>query len=244
MAAGIGYGAWASWQDELTGRAAILLRDSGRRPAPRYIAVEGPIGVGKTTLAKRLASALDYPLLLEPALENPFLERFYRQPARYALPTQLFFLLHRARQLADLSEDDLLDPLLVADFLMDKDRLFAKLTLDAQEFRLYEQISASLGPRPPQPDLVIYLQAPVKVLLERIRQRGAAFEQCIRASYLEALAKAYASFFQDYDRSPLFIVNAAEIDFASNPAHFDALLQAMQGMRGARQHFNPNPGLI
>lgn len=244
MAAGIGYGAWASWQDELTGRAAILLRDSGRRPAPRYIAVEGPIGVGKTTLAKRLASALDYPLLLEPALENPFLERFYRQPARYALPTQLFFLLHRARQLADLSEDDLLDPLLVADFLMDKDRLFAKLTLDAQEFRLYEQISASLGPRPPQPDLVIYLQAPVKVLLERIRQRGAAFEQCIRANYLEALAKAYASFFQDYDRSPLFIVNAAEIDFAGNPAHFDALLQAMQGMRGARQHFNPNPGLI
>ena len=217
-------------------------RAAGQRAAPRYIAVEGPIGVGKTTLAKRLASALDYPLLLEPALENPFLERFYRETARYALPTQLFFLLHRTRQLADLSEDDLLDPLLVADFLMDKDRLFAKLTLDAQEFRLYEQISASLGPRPPQPDLVIYLQAPVKVLLERIRRRGAAFERRIRASYLETLAEEYARFFRGYDRSPLFIVNAAQIDFASNPAHFDALLQAMQGMQGARQHFNP--GLI
>ena len=218
--------------------------NANRRPRPRYIAVEGPIGVGKTTLAKQLADALHYPLLLEPTLENPFLERFYRETARYALPTQLFFLLHRARQLADLSEHDLVGPLLVADFLMDKDRLFAELSLDEQEFRLYEQISASLDLHPPQPDLVIYLQAPAKVLLERIRRRGAAFERRIRPSYLETLAQSYARFFQSYDRSPLFIVNAGEIDFARNPAHFNALLKELQGMQGSRQYFNPNPGLI
>ena len=181
---------------------------------PRFVAVEGPIGVGKTTLARRLSESFRYPILLEPADENPFLDRFYREGGRHALPTQLYFLLHRARQLAQLGEGDLFHPVLVADFLIQKDRLFAQITLDANELILYDQIYQKLAINTPTPDLVVYLQAPADVLIERIRRRGIASEQHITHDYLAALIDAYTRFFHFYDDAPLLIVNAAEIDFA------------------------------
>ena len=211
---------------------------------PNFVAVEGPIGVGKTTLAKNLAGVLGYPLLLEPATENPFLDRFYREGNRHALPTQLFFLLNRARQLADLSNNTLVEPVLVSDYLMDKDRLFAEVTLDENEFRLYEEILENLELEPPRPDLVIYLQAPVGMLLDRIRRRGIEFEQKIDPRYIETIAEAYARFFHFYDSSPLLVVNAADIDFAHNRLHLEALLDCIMAMEGGRQYFNPNPSLL
>ncbi len=211
---------------------------------PRYIAVEGPIGVGKTTLTRHLAEAFRHPIMLEPVAENPFLDRFYAEGAAHALPTQLFFLLHRARQISDVPGDDLLGPTLVADFMLEKDRLFAKLTLDEAEYQLYEQIHASLNLHPPQPDLVIYLQAPAEVLQQRVRDRGIGFEQAMTTDYLAALADAYTEFFYYYDAAPLLIVNAAEIDFANNHHHFEALLDQIFQMDGTRQFFNPNPMLL
>ena len=214
------------------------------KPLPNYVAVEGPIGVGKTTLASRLAQALRYPLMLEPVTENPFLDRFYAEGHRHALPTQLYFLLHRARQVGDIPRDDLLTQTLVADFLFEKDKLFAQLTLDEAEFGLYTQIHDSLQLTPPTPDLVIYLQAPTEVLQQRINRRGNDFEQNIEAEYLSSLVDCYTEFFYYYDAAPLLIVNAAEIDFANNDDHFEALLDHIIRMDGARQFFNPNPTLL
>lgn len=215
----------------------------GRR-LPAYVAVEGPIGVGKTTLARRLAEVFEYPLLLEPADDNPFLDRYYREGRRHALPTQLFFLLNRARQMADIGGDGLIGNTLVADFLMEKDNLFARLTLDDNEYSLYQQIEESLSIRAPTPDLVIYLQAPTDVLLERIEKRGINYERTIRADYLTALIDQYTEFFHYYTAAPLLVVNAAEIDFAGNRQHFDALLEQILTMDGFRQYFNPHPTLI
>ncbi|MGD8416500.1 MAG: deoxynucleoside kinase, partial [Pseudomonadales bacterium] len=183
-------------------------------------------------------------LLREPAAENPFLDRFYREGKRHALPTQLFFLLHRAQQVDAIRAQDLLGTNLVADFLMEKDELFARLTLDANELALYEQIQQSLAIEAPRPDLVIYLQAPASVLLQRIRSRGIDFEQRISAEYLNMLINSYTEFFHFYSAAPLLVVNATEIDFAHNPAHFDALLEQMVSMDGPRQYFNPHPQLI
>ena len=223
---------------------AELKRKIAGHEWPDFVVVEGPIGVGKTTLATNLAAVLGYPLLLEPALENPFLDRFYREQGRHALPTQLFFLLNRARQLADLSDNALVEPVLVSDYLMDKDRLFAEVTLDENEMRLYQEIYENLDLKPPRPNLVIYLQAPVDMLLDRIRRRGIEFEQQIDPRYIESIAEAYAQFFHFYDRSPLLVVNAAEIDFAGNSAHLEALLDCIRAMEGGRQYFNPNPSLL
>ena len=211
---------------------------------PRYVAVEGPIGAGKTTLATRLAETFKYPLLLEPASDNPFLERFYREGRKHALPTQLFFLLHRADQIAKLAGPDLLGPTVISDFLIEKDRLFAELTLDKNELALYEQIYKNLMLDPPAPDLVIYLQAPITVLLERIRERGIASEQHIDSDYLITLSDAYTDFFHFYDQAPLLIVNAEEADFSHNDSHFDALLEQVIQMNSVRQYFNPHPTLI
>lgn len=160
------------------------------------------------------------------------------------MPTQLFFLLNRARHAADFLQPDLFTQQLVTDFLIEKDNLFAELTLDEQELTLYQQIYNSLDIRLPKPDLVIYLQAPVHVLQQRIRLRGINFEQTIEDEYLQALAERYAQFFHYYERSPLLIVNAAEIDFANNDEHFEALLHQVFNMEGTRQFFNPNPTLL
>lgn len=205
----------------------------------RFIAVEGPIGVGKTSLARKLAASLDATLVLEQASENPFLERFYRNPRVGALPAQLFFLFQRAQQLAQLKQPDLFGGNRVADYLLAKDRLFARLTLDDDEFGLYEQVAGKLEIDAPQPDLVVYLQAPVDVLLDRIARRGIAYEGLIDRRYLERLNEAYARYFHDYETSPLLIVNAASIDPINNAADYEELLAAVSRQQRGRLYYNP-----
>ena len=222
----------------------IIAAAKGSKTLPQYLVIEGPIGVGKTTLAKKLAGLLNYPLLLEPVTENPFLDRFYAEGASQALPTQLFFLLQRAKQVQDMPGNDLLERTLIADFMIEKDDLFATLTLDPAELDLYRQIHSSLRLVPPKPDLVIYLQAPARVLQQRVFRRGIDFEQSIHIDYLDALADSYTEFFHYYDEAPVLIVNAAEIDFANNDEHFNALLDQILHMEGTRQFFNPNPTLL
>ena len=207
--------------------------------APSYIVVEGPIGVGKTTLANKLAKSFGSDLLLEGADENPFLEKFYDDPRAAALPTQIFFLLQRARQLKSMNQGDMFNPVRVADFLIEKDRLFAELTLDADELDLYEQVYASLTIDIPRPDLVVYLQAPVEVLLERIQKRGLKHERFIEAAYLQRLCDSYIQFFYQYNNAPLLIVNAADIDFAHNDADYQLLHQRITEVQSGRHYFNP-----
>jgi len=209
-------------------------------PVHRFIVVEGPIGVGKTSLARRLAQALGSELILEPSDENPFLERFYRNPRAAAFATQLYFLFQRARQMQQVRQQDLFDPVRVSDYLMEKDRLFARVTLDEEEYALYEQVYARLAIDAPKPDLVVYLQASVDVLMERIARRGIRYEQLIERSYLERLTEAYARFFLHYDESPLLIVNAESIDPVSNEAHFELLYREILRARRGRQYFNPS----
>lgn len=233
-----------AYQGASSSRLRILEAAKNNKSFPQYLAIEGPIGVGKTTLAKKLADLLDYPLLLEAVTENPFLDRFYAEGTNQALPTQLFFLLQRAKQVQDMPGNDLLARALVTDFMIEKDDLFATLTLDPAELDLYRQIHSSLKLEPPRPDLVIYLQAPARVLKQRVFRRGIDFEQSIHIDYLDALADSYAEFFHYYDDAPVLIVNAAEIDFANNEDHFNALLEQILQMEGTRQFFNPNPTLL
>lgn len=206
---------------------------------PAYVVVEGPIGVGKTTLATRLAQSFGSDLLLEGASENPFLEKFYENPQAAALPTQLFFLMQRARQIKQLKQEDMFAPVRVADFLIEKDRLFAELTLEEDELDLYEQVYANLALDAPAPDLVVYLQAPTEVLLERIRKRGLPYEQFIESGYLERLCDSYVNFFYQYNDAPLLIVNAADIDFANNEQDYQLLLERILRNRSGRHYFNP-----
>ena len=207
--------------------------------AHRFIVLEGPIGVGKTSLTAKLAVSLGAEQVLEHADQNPFLERFYRNPRAGALPAQLFFLFQRAHQLAALKQHDLFAPVRVADYLLDKDRLFARVTLDDEEFRLYEQVHERMAIDVPVPDLVVYLQAPVDVLLERINRRGIRFEQHIDRAYLERLNDAYARFFHEYEAAPLLIVNAAAIDPLHNDADYEELLTAIKRMKRGRLYYNP-----
>ncbi|MFO7286182.1 MAG: deoxynucleoside kinase [Gammaproteobacteria bacterium] len=206
---------------------------------PRFIVIEGPIGVGKTSLAKRLAQSFASELILERAEENPFLERFYRNRRHAALPTQLFFLFQRARQIEQIRQADMFSPVRIADFLIDKDRLFAELNLDPNELALYDQVAATLDLDPPKPDLVVYLQAPASVLMRRIAARGIPYEQSIDEAYLERLGEAYARFFYDFDAAPLLIVNAASIDPIHREADYQALLHRILRIRHGRHYFNP-----
>jgi deoxyguanosine kinase len=205
----------------------------------KLIVIEGPIGVGKTSLARRLAEYWGAQLVLEQAAQNPFLERFYKNPKAAALPAQLFFLFQRAQQLSQLKQADLFTPHCVADYLFDKDRLFAKLTLDDAEFALYEQVHEKMAVDPPQPDLVVYLQAPVSVLLDRIAKRRAPGEHAIERGYLERLNDAYARFFHAYEAAPLLIVNAATIDPVGNRSDFDELAATIARMQRGRLYYNP-----
>jgi deoxyadenosine/deoxycytidine kinase len=207
----------------------------------RFVVVEGPIGVGKTTLARRLAETFGSELLLEGVDDNPFLTRFYRDPRQGAFPTQLFFLLQRAEQIQALRQADLFSPVRVSDFLMDKDRLFAQLTLDEEEFKLYEQVYSHLTIDMPVPDLVIYLQAPVEVLLKRIARRGRGYERNLDAQYLQRLSDAYTRFFHYYDEAPLLIVNAAEIDLVDGESDYELLLKRIAEIGPGRHYFNPMP---
>lgn len=208
-------------------------------PESRYIVIEGPIGVGKTSLARRLAVSLDGELLLEESGANPFLERFYHNPKEAAFPTQLFFLFQRVRQIDQLRQANLFSDTRISDFLVEKDRLFAQINLDRHELGLYDQVFESLSVDPPVPDLVIYLQAPVDTLLFRIAQRGIEHEQRIGRRYLERLNEAYARFFHNYDASPMLIVNAAIIDPVNNEHHYSVLLEEIRRVKSGRHFFNP-----
>ncbi|AMX04038.1 deoxynucleoside kinase [Microbulbifer thermotolerans] len=206
---------------------------------PRFIAVEGNIGVGKTTLAKKLAATFNYDTLLEQPQDNPFLERFYQDPKSFALPTQLHFLLQRSQQIQALRQDDLFKPVRVSDFLIDKDQLFAEVTLDADELALYEQVYQHLTLQAPKPDLVVYLQAPLDVLQERIRNRGIAAERAISNEYLASLNEAYTNFFHYYDQAPLLIVNSADIDIVDRPEDYRQLVEYMLTITSGRHYYNP-----
>ncbi len=209
------------------------------RKQPRFIAVEGPIGVGKTSLARRLADSLGGELMLEEPHENPFLDRFYKDPKSNALPTQLHFLFQRARQVEELRQADLFQPVRVADFMLQKDRIFAELNLDQDELRLYDEICSKLGLQTPEPDLVVYLQASVDVLLQRIARRGIDYEYRIERDYLERLMEAYARFFHAYDASPLLIVNAGGIDLVNNERDYQQLFSRITEIQRGRHFFNP-----
>jgi len=204
----------------------------------RYIAVEGPIGAGKTSLARRLAARLGAELLLEQPAENPFLTRFYQDMPRFALPTQLFFLFQRARQLEPLAQPDMFGRSTVADFLIDKDPLFARITLSGDELALYQHIYDALRPQAPAPDLVIYLQAQPHVLVERVRRRGADYERGVGEEYLALLAEAYARYFYHYAAAPVLIVNSENLNFVEREADFDLLVQRIRAMRSRREFFN------
>ena len=211
------------------------------RDTPRYIVVEGPIGVGKTSLARRLAQSFDGQLILEKVDENPFLERFYQSGRSAALPAQLFFLFQRSRQIEELMQSDMFSPVRIADFHLDKDRLFAEVNLDAEELSLYDQIHDKLDIDAPVPDLVIYLQASVDALIARISRRGIPHERHIDRRYREKLAEAYARYFHDYDDGPLLIVNASSIDPVRNDVDYERLYEQILKTTGGRHFFNPTP---
>ncbi len=213
--------------------------DLSSRELPRFIAVEGNIGVGKTTLAKKLAATFNYDTLLELPEDNPFLERFYRDPKSAALPTQLHFLLQRSQQIQALRQDDLFKPVRVADFLIEKDQLFAEVTLDSDEITLYRQVYDHLTLEAPKPDLVIYLQAPLNVLQERIHKRGIAAERSISDEYLSTLNDAYTNFFHYYDEAPLLIVNCTDIDIVDSQEDYHQLVEYLLTVNSGRHYYNP-----
>ena len=223
----------------MTATNEVLSLDLKGRTPPGYIAVEGPIGVGKTTLARRLAATFNYQVMLEDAEENPFLERFYHNRKQAALATQLFFLFQRAQKIQDLRQSDIFQPVRVADFLIEKDPLFARINLDPDEYQLYEKVYQQLTINAPAPDLVIYLQASPDVLLSRIEQRGIAHERRIDRAYLEQLNEVYSEFFLYYDGAPLLIVNASAIDLVQGERDYGQLVDYLLDVRSGRHYFNP-----
>ncbi len=204
----------------------------------RYLVVEGPIGAGMTSLARRLASRFTADLLLELPEENPFLARFYQDMARFALPTQLFFLFQRARLLEPLAQPDMFGRPVIGDFLLDKDPLFAHITLSADEMALYQKIYEALRPRSPSPDLVVYLQAQPATLIERVRRRAKGYEKPVSEDYLALLAESYARFFYHYNAAPVLIVNSDNLNFVERDADFELLVSRLRGMKSRREFFN------
>lgn len=215
---------------------------------PKFIAVEGPIGAGKTTLTKLLADSFGYDTFLEQPSENPFLPDFYVNPSQAALGTQLFFLFQRVKQIQELKQEDIFSSNKVSDFLLDKDKLFAKATLSAEELKLYEQIYNYLSIDLPTPDLVIYLQAETKTLYERVMHRGIEMEKTISFDYLDLLNETYKEFFFDYERSPVLIVNSDYLDLQANKSDYNLLLGKLLDYfnkpEGTKMYFNPSPSLI
>jgi len=213
-------------------------RRKNRLTKLRHIAVEGPIGAGKTSLARRLAERLGAELLLEQPGENPFLARFYQDMARFALPTQLFFLFQRARQLEALAQPDMFGRATVSDFLLEKDPLFARITLSGDEMALYQKIYDAIRPRAPAPDLVVYLQAQPATLHERVRRRAAEYERGIGEDYLALLAEGYARFFYNYGAAPVLIVNSENLNFVARDSDLELLIARMRGMKSRREFFS------
>jgi deoxyguanosine kinase len=213
-------------------------------PLPKYIAVEGPIGVGKTTLANKLAETFNYDVLLEQPSENPFLESFYKNPGQSALAAQLFFLFQRMQQIQDLKQRSLFEPVRVADFVIEKDRLFAEVNLSKEEMQLYDKVYDHLTIDAPTPDLVIYLQAPVDVLLDRINRRGNPNEKYLTTDYLEKLNEAYSKFFLYYESAPLLIVNAAGINLHDSESDYEMLVDNIMSNPKGKNFLNPQPSIL
>jgi deoxyadenosine/deoxycytidine kinase len=213
-------------------------------PLPKYIAIEGPIGVGKTTLANKIATTFNYDAFLEQPAENPFLKNFYRNPSQSALATQLFFLFQRMQQIQDLKQRSLFEAVRVADFLIEKDRLFAEVTLSNAEMDLYDKVYDHITLDAPSPDLVIYLQAPIDVLKDRITKRGNINEQYLTLEYLEKLNDAYSRFFLDYNDAPLLIINAADINLESNETDYESLITTIMSNPKGKNFINPQPSII
>jgi deoxyguanosine kinase len=213
-------------------------------PLPKYIAIEGPIGVGKTTLANKIATTFNYDAFLEQPAENPFLKNFYRNPSQSALATQLFFLFQRMQQIQDLKQRSLFETVRVADFLIEKDRLFAEVTLSNEEMDLYDKVYDHITLDAPTPDLVIYLQAPIDVLKDRITKRGNINEQYLTLEYLEKLNDAYSRFFLDYNDAPLLIINAADINLESNESDYESLITTIMSNPKGKNFINPQPSII
>ena len=206
---------------------------------PRYIAIEGPIGVGKSSLAKILAQKYASRLVKEEVEGNPFLERFYENPRKFAFQTQLFFLLSRYRQQRELAQGDLFEGGLVCDYILAKDKIFALINLEDDEISLYESIYKLLVSTLPKPDLVIYLQARPEVLLSRVRKRGIAYERNISLDYLRTLSDAYNEYFFHYNETPLLVVNTSEIDFVESPRDLEHLVREVKSVKRGTQHYIP-----
>ena len=213
-------------------------------PLPKYIAIEGPIGVGKPTLANKIAKTFNYDAFLEQPSENPFLKNFYRNQGQSALATQLFFLFQRMQQIQDLKQRSLFENVRVADFLIEKDRLFAEVTLTNEEIDLYNKVYEHITLDAPTPDLVIYLQAPIEILKERISKRGNINEQYLTLDYLERLNDEYSRFFLDYKSAPLLIINAADINLESNEEDYESLITMIMSNPKGTNFVNPQPSLI
>ncbi|MBI4817893.1 MAG: deoxynucleoside kinase [Deltaproteobacteria bacterium] len=216
-----------------------MARKRPKPAAPRFIAIEGPIGVGKTTLARYLAKQLGARTVLEDVDDNPFLAQFYADPKRFAFQTQMFFLLSRYQQQLGLHQEDLFQKTTICDYIFQRDRIFAYLTLSEAELSLYERIYRLLDPRVPTPDLVVYLQARPDVIAERIRLRARLFERTVRQSYIDDLVRAYNDFFFHYKTTPLLVVNTSEIDLAEKESHLEGVLTQIMRMSKGTQFFSP-----
>jgi len=208
-------------------------------PKAKYIVVEGPIGVGKTSLAKILANEFQARMIFERIEDNPFLPKFYQSRETYAFQNQTFFLLNRYQQQMELAQHDLFNQNAIADYLFAKDQIFATLTLSAEELSLYQQIYALLNTRVPKPDMVVYLQARPEVLYKRVKKRDKKYERSVTFDYLTEVAQAYNQFFFHYDETPLLVVNTSEIDFVASSKDLADLIKEINNMGSGTQHFIP-----